>query len=142
MACSASPQVGIFWFVQEPEAPPRLIGRGVAVCNGEPYGHYVNYPGEHSREWPELKSHMSSFFDDDGHKDWPRGRILYNTATQAFEVYLNKQLQTPAFEAEIRASFNLPEATTSFASDAHYSQVRFRLLDQKPQVEGLDELVL
>jgi hypothetical protein len=62
-----------------------------------------------------------------GHKDWPRARVLYNTKTQASEVYLNEQLQTPTFEAEILAHFSLPETTTFFASGPHYSEARFKL---------------
>ena len=52
---------------------------------------------------------------------------MYNAKTQRFEVYLNEQLQTPEIEAEILAYFSLPAAKTSFASDPHYSQARFRL---------------
>jgi hypothetical protein len=127
LAFSAGSKVGIFWFVQEPGASARFVGSGVAVSQGERYGEYINYPGEHSRYWPDVKPCLSSFFHDHGHKDWPRGRVLYNTKTQAFEVCLNEQLQTPKFLAEILAYFNLPEAMTSFASDPHYSEARFTL---------------
>lgn len=47
--------------------------------------------------------------------------------TQRFDVYLNEQLQTTGFESEILAYFNLPEDKTSFASDPHYTGVRFDL---------------
>jgi hypothetical protein len=113
-----------FWFIQEPGAVPTLLGSG---GDGEPYGAYVNYPGEHSQYWLEIKPRLPPFFHDCGAKDWPRGRAMYNAKTQRFEVYLNEQLQTPEIEAEILAYFSLPAAKTSFASDPHYSQARFRL---------------
>jgi hypothetical protein len=125
-------EVGIFWFVQQPGRPPRLIGSGVPVGEGARYPDYINYPGEHSQHWPDAIPHLPTFFRGHEHKDWPRGRVLYNTVTHAFEVYLNEQLQLPAFEAEIIAYFNLPESATSFGSDPHYSEVRFTLGSERP----------
>lgn len=107
MGSPAPPELGIFWFVQQPGTPPRLVGHGVAVADGERYGDYINHPGEHLRYWPHAKPYLPSVFHDHGHKDWPRGRVLYNTKTQAFEVYLNEQLRTLTFEAEIHAYFQL-----------------------------------
>ena len=123
----AVPEVGIFWFVQQPGTSPTLVGSGVAVADGELYGDYINYPGEHLRYWPDVNPLLSPFFHDRGLKDWPRGRVLYNTKSQGFEVYLNEQLQTPKFVAEILIYFNPPAATTSFASDPHCSEARFTL---------------
>lgn len=133
----AVPEVGIFWFVQQPGTSPTLLGSGVAVEDGEPYREYMNYPGEHSRYWPDIKPHLSPFFHDCGPKDWPRGRVTYNTTSQRFDVYLNEQLLTPKFEAEILIYFNLPGAKTSFASDAHYTEVRFTLGVQGPHEGAL-----
>jgi hypothetical protein len=130
---TGSARTGHFWFVQKPGAPPRLVGHGVALADGERYGDYINYPGEHLRYWPDAKPYLPAFFHDHGHKDWPRGRVLYNTKTQTFEVYLNEQLRTPTFEAEILAYFNLPEAITLFACDPHYSEARFELGPAGPQ---------
>jgi hypothetical protein len=124
---SASPKVGIFWFIQQPGKAPTILGSGVAVRNGAQYREYINYPGDHLRYWLEAKPRLPPFFHDCGPKDWPRGRVIYNTKTQRFDVYLNEQLQTPKLEAEVLAYFGLPAAKTSFASDPHYAQARFRL---------------
>jgi hypothetical protein len=88
----AVPQVGIFWFIQQAGTSPTLLGSGVAIEVGERYGDYINYPGEHSRCWPGVKRRLSQFFHDSEPKDWPRGRVIYNTKTQHFDVYLNEQL--------------------------------------------------
>ncbi|MGA2137198.1 MAG: hypothetical protein ABSH50_33330 [Bryobacteraceae bacterium] len=121
------PKVGIFWFIQELGQAPTLLGSGVAIGNGELYGEFINYPGDHSRYWLEINSRLPQSFHQCGPKDWPRGRVIYDRKTQRFEVYLNEQLQTPNFEAEILAYFNLPAAQTSFASDPHYVEARFQL---------------
>jgi len=123
----AGPQVGIFWFIQEPGKVPVLIGAGVAVGKGEPYGDYINYPGEHSRYWLEIKLSLPLAFHQCAPKDWPRGRVTYNRKTQRFEVYLNEQLQTPALEAEILTFFGLAACETVFASNAHYTNTCFTL---------------
>jgi hypothetical protein len=122
----AVPQVGIFWFIQGPGASPTLVGFGAPVREGVPYGDYINYPGEHSRSWSDVKQHLSLFFHDCEHKDWPRGRVMYN-------VYLHEQLQTPEIESEILAYFNLPNAETSFASDPHYAKARFMIGPEGPR---------
>jgi hypothetical protein len=132
-----SPEVGIFWFIQQPGTSPALLGSGVPVEHGEPYREYINYPGDHARYWLEIKPSLAPFFSDGGPKDWPRGRIGYDTTSQRFDVYLNEQLQTPQFEAEIVAYFNLPEARTSFLSDTHYTEARFTLGVQGPHDDGL-----
>ena len=45
---------------------------------------YVNYPGEHSRLWLEIKLRLPPFFHDCGPKDWRRGRGSYNINNAAF----------------------------------------------------------
>jgi hypothetical protein len=133
----AGPEVGIFWFIQEPGKVPTLLGSGAAIGDGKPYGEYINYPGEHSEYWLEINPRLPPFFLHCGPKDWPRGRVIYNTKTQRFDVNLNEQLQTPKLEAEILTYFNLPAAKTSFASDSYYADVRFTLGPQGPQARAL-----
>ena len=94
----AGPEVGIFWFIQEPGKAPAILGSGVAVGNGEPYGEYINYPGDHSQYWLETKPRLPPFFHDCGAKDWPRGRVIYNTKTQRFDVYLNGNCRHPSLK--------------------------------------------
>jgi hypothetical protein len=122
------PQVGIFWFIQQPGASPTLLASGVPVESGERYGEHINHPGEHLRYWRGIKLRLSPFFHDCEGRDWPRGRVIYNTRTQRFNVHLNEQLQAPEFQSEIVSRFNLPKGKTAFASDAHYADARFILL--------------
>jgi hypothetical protein len=73
-----------------------------------------------------------AFLHDSGPKDWPRGRVRFNRRVKRFEVYLDKQLQTPQLEAAIMDHFRLPKAKTSFASDPQYDNARFELGPQGP----------
>lgn len=59
----------------------------------------------------------------EGHEpdDWPRGRVIFNTGTKKFEVYLDKQLRMPQFEKKILARFHLTTDETSFAVDPCYA---------------------
>jgi hypothetical protein len=121
------PQVGIFWFIQQPGASPTLLASGVPVESGERYGEHINHPGEHLRYWRGIKLRLSPFFHDCEGRDWLLGRVIYNTTTQRFDVYLNEQLQTPEFQSEILSCFNLPKGKTAFASDTHYADARLTL---------------
>jgi len=127
------PEVGIFWFIQEPGKSPTLLADGTPLEDGEVYREYINYPGDHSKYWPEIKWRLTPFFHHHGPKDWPRGRVFYNTKTQRFDVYLNDQLRTPGFEGEILAYFNLSKAQTSFASDPHYADADFTIGPEGPK---------
>src|ERR1700735_667989 len=91
LGSASIPEVGIFWFIQQPGTPPRLLRFGVSIENAERYGDYLNHPGEHSRYWPDIKRRLSTFFHDSEPKDWPRGRVIYNTRTQRFAVFLHAQ---------------------------------------------------
>ncbi len=107
--------------------PATLLAEGVALKDGEPFGEYINYPGEHSRWWPDVKQRLSPFFRGCEWRDWPRGRVLYSMKMQRFEVCLNQQLQIPRLEAAILTFFKLRESNTIFMSDPHYAEARFRL---------------
>lgn len=73
-----------------------------------------------------------AFLHGSGPFDWPRGRVLFNTAVKRFEVYLDDQLLTSWFEAAILGHFHLPKTETSFALDSRYTGPRFVLGPQGP----------
>jgi len=77
-----------------------------------------------------------AFLRGSGFRDW-RGRVLFNTAMRHFEVYLDTQLQTPQFEAEIIDCFGLPKALTVFRSDPDYVDARFILHPHGPSDRAL-----
>ena len=135
-----APEVGIFWFIQEPGGTPEIIASSVPVQQGKTYGMYINGPDDHISFWRTMSPVMSPLLHDSGPKDWPRGRVLFNTAMKHFEVDLNRQLVAPEFRAEILAHFRLPKASTVFRSDPHYAETRFRFGPQGPQEPGSEAI--
>ena len=83
---------------------------------------------------------ISPLLRDSGPKDWPRGRVLFNTAMKHFEVDLNRQLLAPQFTAEILNYFRLPKASTVFSLDPHYAETRFTFGLHGPQDHGLQAI--
>jgi len=132
-----APEVGIFWFIQAPGGAPEIVGSSVAVQQGKAYGVYIDGPEDHVSFWETMNRVMSPLLRGSGPKDWPRGRVLFNTAMMHFEVDLNRQLLTPQFIEEILDYFRLPKASTVFSPDPHYAETRFTFGRQGPQERGL-----
>jgi hypothetical protein len=76
------------------------------------------------------------YLDGYGPDDWPRGRVVFNTGTKKFEVYLDKQLRTPQFEKWVLVRFYLTTDETSFVIDPSYA-ARFILGPDGPQTREL-----
>jgi hypothetical protein len=96
-----TPEVGIFWFIQEPAGAPEIVASSVAVPQGTAYGMYIDGPEDHVSFWKTMNRVMNPLLRGHGAKDWPRGRVLFNTAMKHFEVDLNRQLLAPQFREEI-----------------------------------------
>jgi len=119
-----APEVGVFWFIQRPKFAPELCAYSVALQEGKAYGMYIDGPHDHDSAWPWSQL-MDPWFRNSEPRDWPRGRVLFNVGLRHFEVDLTKQLLQPQFTAEVLRHFHLPEASTVFKPDPHYSKTRF-----------------
>ena len=121
-----TPQVGIFWVVQTPEAEPRLLAAGCPLDQGEPYGDCLTYGPGHYETWarwrrdrtvdPALRALVRSY----EYEDWPRGRIVFDQSRDLFTIYADRKLPTPATIARLETQFQLPEERTEIQSDLHY----------------------
>ena len=130
------PEVGIFWFIQEAGGAPAIVASSVALPQGKAYGVYIDGREDHASFWGNMKQAFSPLFRDFGPKDWPRGRVLFNTAMKHFEVDLNRELISHQFTAEILSYFRLPKASTVFSLDPHYAETRFTFGPHGPQDHG------
>jgi hypothetical protein len=54
------------------------------------------------------------------YEDWPRGRIVFDRASDLFVLYADRKLMTLATIARIATQFHLPEDRTEVTSDFHY----------------------
>ena len=60
-------------------------------------------------------------------RDWPRGRIRFNTVLRRFEVEIDQQLLTLERRERIAREFRLPRFATIFRGDPQFASARFSL---------------
>lgn len=94
-------------------------------------------PGGPPGFWEMLKQNLPPFLGDTGPRDWPRGRVLFNTAMKHFEVDVCGQLLTSQREEEIMECFSLPKDSTVFHADPHFASERFLLGPKDPQLRAM-----
>ena len=107
-----------------------MFGSSEPVELGKKYGIYIDGPDDHHSHWEQLKrvkglTILSPFLQEFGPDNWPRGRVLFNTALKRFEIDMSHHLHEPQFMAKILDFFRLPEAFSSFKRDPHYAKTRF-----------------
>jgi hypothetical protein len=78
-------------------------------------------------------SPLMHYLEGYGPDDWPRGRVVWNTGTKKFEVYLEKQLRTPQFEKWVLLRFHLTtEKHPSSSIQATLRASFLVLMDRRP----------
>jgi hypothetical protein len=142
LARAGSVPVGSFWFMQEPGEPPAIVADRVFIQIGQADCGRIICHEDHVTCWKTLTRHQAAnhtldYLDGFGPDDWPRGRVVFNTVTKRFEVYLDQHLQTPQFEKQILARFHLTKDETSFAIDPSCTGTRFTLGPDGPRERTL-----
>ncbi len=137
LAKSGTVPVGSFWFMQEPGEEPWIVDDRVFIPTGETDGQHILCHEDHVTCWRTIEALKAAapllhYLEGYGPDDWPRGRVVFNTMTKKFEVYLDKQLQTPQFEKQVLTRFHLTTDETSFAIDPSCA-ARFILAPDGPQ---------
>lgn len=129
---NTKPSLGIFWAVTDPHGQTHLLAHPCALADGEAYGDCVTSPAAHYDTWeawrrgrpkPPLPL-LAPIIARDEYEDWPRGRIVYEPASDRFVIYADRQLLTPLWLAQIKARFRLPPERTAGRSDLHYRSTR------------------
>jgi hypothetical protein len=141
LAKSGAVPVGSFWFMQEPGEEPWIVDDRVFIPTGETDGQYILCHEAHVKCWRTIEAQKATapllhYLEGYGPDDWPRGRVAFNTLTKKFEIFLDKQLQTPQFEKQVLARFHLTTDETSFAGDPSYA-ARFILGPDGPRLRDL-----
>jgi len=120
-------RVGIFWFHKG-----RLIARPIPLEQAETRSTRRDSPDAHVRVWPRLVARHAAEFPILSileYDEVPRGRVIFDTATQTFFIYMDVTLfdhadptkgpSTPVWGA-LRNAFELTGRQIRFATDPHY----------------------
>ncbi len=120
------PAVGIFWRVNG----VLVIDRST-LDEAEPYGDCLTHAAGHYERWQEWQALGVTRLTVLGYPgrivwteydQWPRGRIVYQTATQRFVLYADRRLQRPTIIDALKTAFGLNDAKVKviLRSDSHY----------------------
>ena len=108
--------IGIWWY---DETTNEVIGPAEPVDEGVIDGDYIQYhSGNHMTLW---KSYSTKSQYPKGFKSMYRGRVIYNTRTQCFEITCSESLMHNAnFRAAILSYFQLDNCRRTFVPLLHY----------------------
>lgn len=121
--------VGIFWGIPEPGGSWIILVDAASLANAEPYGDFLTHPRGHYEVWtqwqktrtaPVTNRFILQAIADHEYEFFPRGRIVYNTATRGFILYADRRLQQIATITAIANEFGLTLGAFVVRSDAHY----------------------
>jgi hypothetical protein len=109
-----SPQLGIVFLVKG-----KLLIASGPVSDGEDYGDFKNYPGDHPTYWTELQR-AGAVPGDSEYEEHPRGRVVLNRKTGQYSLYLDRCiLKKQNVVSRIVSQLHLP-ADTAVTTDPHY----------------------
>ena len=101
------------------------------VDDAERYGDCITHAAGHYERWQEWQALGVARLAALGYPgrivwteydQWPRGRIVYQTATQCFVLYADRRLQQPTVIDALKTVFGLNDAKVKVIvrSDSHY----------------------
>ncbi|MGC2856862.1 hypothetical protein ACM64Y_15425 [Novispirillum sp. DQ9] len=84
-----------------------------------PHGHYQLW--ESWRAGPDAPPGVQRVVGDHEYEEWPRGRVVFDTAQQRFIVFSDGQVYRHRLHDAVAEAFGLPKEGTRFLRDAHYA---------------------
>jgi len=118
--------VGIFLFFRDPQDEQHLFPLTEFLPFAKRDGVYLTAGKNYEILWGMLESVIRggglSFLEGSDPQQWPRGRVVFHTGLNRFEVYLDERLRLPGFEREILKSFRLPKGQTVFLSEPGHNK--------------------
>jgi hypothetical protein len=112
---SAEPAVGIIYLVKG-----NLWIDGTPVSKAGDYGEFKIHENDHIRYWDQLMR-TGSVPKLSEYEEHPRGRVVYNTKTRQYTLYLDRCiLGKKAVVQRIIREMRLPGKQTATATDSHY----------------------
>jgi len=119
------PRVGIFWIIGT-KAGPKLLTASCRLAEAEPYGDCLTFGPGHYQVWRnwrssrELEAAARAVVREYEYEEWPRGRVVFDRATQHFVLYADRKLMEVENIERIAECFQLPSDSISVEGDCHY----------------------
>jgi hypothetical protein len=108
-------RVGIFWVFED-----KVLAATYALKEGQEYGDAINGLTDHVKYWPHFQKLLPALRHLE-YQDVPRGRVLFMRPTGKYHVYMDKVLHNLKTKRALLKEFELPQRTTRFLMDAHYT---------------------
>ncbi len=120
-------RVGVFWFVESAPGQRVLLLHRCQPCDVEAYGDMLTCPHGHYQLWENWRRRLSApppvqrLVREHEYEEWPRGRVVFDTARQRFIVFGDGQVYRHRLHDAVATAFGLPTEGTRFLRDAHYA---------------------
>jgi len=112
-------KVGIFFKIEN-----EFLIDSVKVENGEPYGESITYGGHYEYHEKFVSSKpLELRFKIRDYDYYPRGRVVFNSVTNMFRLYVDPCL-TPDDIIQLIELFDLDSSQVDIAGDEHYRCAR------------------
>ena len=108
-------KVGIFWVFNG-----KVLAATYPLKDGQEYGDAINGLTDHVKYWPQFQKQLPALRHLE-YQDIPRGRVLFMRPAKKYHVYMDKVLHTLKNKRALLKEFELPQRTTRFLMDAHYT---------------------
>lgn len=108
-------RVGIFWL-----AGGRLLRDTTPLSRAQECGDCLTHATNHVDHWTHLQQ-IGVASPDTEYEDFPRGRAVFNTKTERFEIHADRCIvNRQALASKITRIMRLPLAETDLKADDHY----------------------
>ena len=106
--------IGIFWIYEN-----KIYYKTQNLQEIKPINGFIDSDLSHYEVWDEIKYQNKDFYLYE-YEQIPRGRIVYNTITQNFIIYCNKELLSSQAKSLILKAFEIKDKNYIFKEDEHY----------------------
>jgi hypothetical protein len=110
-------KVGIFWVYKS-----KVIGRAIALDQGENLGDKIDSPDQHVTLWERLQELSKLRKNGTDYESVPRGRVVWFKQEQKAVVYMDKKLlKSTSAQKKVTTFFDLDPSAVQWKSDPHYT---------------------
>lgn len=132
MSTMLTGSVGPFWVVSE-KGQIIVLALPVSLKEAVPYGDMLTVEAGHYDYWFQLAHRGATRLRSEGlptapvwseYEEWPRGRVMYDTAASRFVIRADRQLHRPPIVSLIADRFGIEGSEFVVLADDHYRSTR------------------